>query len=265
MASETGLNTSRYKSFAELKAYHPSLPDGEYTLYPHGDDTPVKTYCMSIGDDHYQAVWSQIGGPEGTTLWESNVSNATLHGSSGSYDNIVTPYEKGGSPGSKVNVAAMDFWGNQDNVVWCKRTRTYDSNGDATTDTSWNENIYLTLHDTVTWHNIWDTAASTQLDGYVSMSYATNDTNTPTAHGVTRYTAFYGNASSTRGFANAQNGDDSGIPSGEPVMGSWKARHVISYVHNSSGYNATRCQGDCWTGKEDAAMEQIWFVKFRNE
>ena len=60
------------------------------------------------------------------------------------------------------------------------------------------------------------------------------------------------------GFANANSGDDPG--NGEHVISGSYGRHAISYVHNSGGYNTTRCVTTCWGGTEKIAEEHIWYV-----
>ena len=257
MALHHGTHTRNFRSYAELKAHIPSAQDGVYALFPNGPKGPASiSHCITYNNEHYQAVFAQCGGPQYSTFG-TNVANSILHANLATYDGVIQPFSVDGQMYSRVNKVGYDYWTNQSGVKWYKATRSYNSSG--TYLSAYSQDVTLTLDNYVTFADIWNSAASTELPGYVTMEL------NGSSYGSTKYTACYGDWNSTRGFANAQNDDDSCVPVGEPRMNGWDARHVLSYVHNSNGYNATRCQPTCWSGTEDVAMEQIWYVKFDNE
>lgn len=71
----------------------------------------------------------------------------------------------------------------------------------------------------------------------------------------------FSNDSTSLGFANSWTGnDDTCGQISTNVMKSWLSRHVLSYVHNSSGRDSVRCQTECWSTtiyKE----EVIWAIR----
>lgn len=260
MALHHGINTTRFRTYAELKAVYPNQPDGVYALFPNGPSGAASiAHCITYEGEYYQAVFAQCGGPRYTNFAASNVSNQVLHDNYTSYDGIIQPFDVDGQMYSRMNANGYEFWTQQSNVKWYKRIRSYDSNAALITNGSYSFDLTMELDANLTFADIWGSAASSQLPGYATMTV----NNQP--YGSTRYTACYGDWNSTRGLANALNGDDSCVPAGEPVVDGYIARHFLSYVHTSNGYNATRCQGVCWSGSEDAAMEHIWYVKFSNE
>ena len=257
MALHHGLNTRGFRSYAELKAHIPSTQDGVYALFPYGSKGPASiSHCITYGGEYYQAIFTQCGGPQYSTFG-TNVANSTLHSNLSTYDGIIQPFSVDGQMYSRVNKTGYDYWTNQPGTKWYKATRSYDSSG--TYLSAYSQDVTLTLDSNVTFANIWNSAASTELPGYVTMEL------NGSSYGSTKYTACYSTWNSTRGFANAQNGDDACVPTGEPKMNGSHARHVLSYVHTSAGHNATRCQPTCWGGSENVAMEQIWYVKFDSE
>ena len=257
MALHHGLNTRGFRSYAELKAHIPSTQDGVYALFPYGSKGPASiSHCITYGGEYYQAIFTQCGGPQYSTFG-TNVANSTLHSNLSTYDGIIQPFSVDGQMYSRVNKTGYDYWTNQPGTKWYKATRSYDSSG--TYLSAYSQDVTLTLDSNITFANIWNSAASTELPGYVTMEL------NGSSYGSTKYTACYSTWSSTRGFANAQNGDDACVPTGESKMNGSHARHVLSYVHTSAGYNATRCQPTCWGGSENVAMEQIWYVKFDSE
>lgn len=67
--------------------------------------------------------------------------------------------------------------------------------------------------------------------------------------------------STSLGFANSWSGvNDTCGQSSANVMKSWLSRHVLSYVHNSSGRDTVRCQTECW-GTTPYKEETIWAIR----
>lgn len=256
MGYSYGINTTNYKTYAELKADYPDQPDGVYALFPTGPNGPaVVSHCITHEGEHYQAIMSQFGGPK-YDRFGTNISNQLLFDNYQNYDGIIQPYSEDGQMYSRINKAGYDFWSTQRGVKWYKRTRSYTEAGVEQGIGSLSHDIILEYDYNVNWLDVWEKTTNTELPGYVSMTLNGQD------YGSTKYTK---SSSTSKGFANEQNGDNNHVPSGEPSMLNWNARHVISYVHASNGYNATRCQLVCWNGGEDAAMEQLWYVKYINE
>jgi hypothetical protein len=260
MALSYGLNTTRFRSYAELKAAHPNVPDGVYALFPQGRSGPiVQTYCMTHEGDHYQLVWKQLGGSRYSTFG-TNVSDYELITNRQAYDTEVKPYSVSGEMGSRINVNGYNFWKDQRDVTWLKLAKGYTSAGILIPpDSQYTFDVKLIYDSNVcmadTWQNL---TQPTQVPGYVSMYIDGSN------YGRTRYIQGYP-VDYSIGFANAENGDNQGVPEGEDIMNGWSARHVLSYVYSSNGRDATRCQFRCWDGSEDVAQEILWFVKYNYE
>ena len=61
MALSYGLNTTQFRTYADLKRAYPLAPDGVYALFPEGRSGPmVQTYCMTHEGEYYQAIWKQF-------------------------------------------------------------------------------------------------------------------------------------------------------------------------------------------------------------
>lgn len=260
MALSYGLNTTGFRSYAELKAAYPSLPDGVYTLFPNGrNGAMVQTYCMTHEGEHYQLIWKQFGGTRYSTFG-SNVSDSELIGNSGAYNSILKPFSVTGTMGSEISAEGYQFWKKQKDVTWLKVARGYTSEGAfIANDSNYTFNVKLVYDSRVCMEDTWRNSTQAELlPGYVNM-YIGN-----TSYGRTRYIQGWP-VDYNIGFANAENGDNQGVPDGEDLMNGWSARHVLSYVYTSSGRDATRCQFRCWDGTEDVAQEILWFVKYNYE
>ena len=260
MGLSYGLNTTRFRTYADLKRAYPLAPDGVYALFPEGRTGPmVQTYCLTHEGEYYQAVWKQFGGTRYSTFG-TNVSDYELTQNTGPYDAAIRPYSVSGQMGSQINVNGYNFWKAQNGVTWLKKVNGYFSNGQAIPpDANYTYDVKLKYDSNVSMQDTWQNIpAVTQVPGYVEM-YIDNS-----YFGRTRYIqgwpVDYG-----IGFANAENGDNAGVPAGEPIMNGWAARHVLSYVYTSAGRDATRCQFRCWDGSEDVAQEIVWFVKYTGE
>ncbi len=260
MALSYGLNTTRFRSYAELKATYPSLPDGVYSLFPNGRSGPmVRTYCMTHDGEHYQLIWKQFGGTRYATFGD-NVADSELIANRGSYNTVVQPFSVSNTMGSHITANGYDFWKDQTDVTWLKSAKGYTSAGTFIADDStYTFNAKLVYDSRVCMADTWRNSTQAELlPGYVNM-YIGN-----TSYGRTRYIQGWP-VDFNIGFANAENGDNQGVPDGEDLMTGWSARHILSYVHTSNGRDATRCQFRCWDGTEDVAQEILWFVKYNYE
>lgn len=260
MGLSYGLNTTRFRTYADLKRAYPLAPDGVYALFPEGRTGPmVQTYCLTHEGEYYQAVWKQFGGTRYSTFG-TNVSDYELTQNPGPYDAVIRPYSVSGQMASQINVNGYNFWKTQKGVTWLKAARGYTSAGVAISpDGTYTYNAKLVYDSNVSLEDTWRNLTTvTQVPGFVEL-YVDNVYNGRTRY-IQGYAIDYG-----IGFANAENGDNTGVPAGEPVMNGWAARHILSYVYTSAGRDATRCQFRCWDGSEDVAQEIVWFVKYTGE
>lgn len=263
MGATYGYTAKDCKTFAELKNKNPNLSNGVYTLFPNGEfGTPATTYCIENRGNFYQAVWKTFGGPLHSTFG-SNVSNSTLFSNKSQYDGTISPFNVTNQMSSSINVDLYNYWSSKDNVVWYKQVRSYNISGELTANPQYTNDIYLTFNSGATYGNAFQTTLG-DIGGFVNMSFYLGDTFYD--YGSTRYR--YG-TSNNIGFANDSNLQ--GVPGGESVMGNsqsvystngWEARHVLSYVHSSSGRDTIRCQFRCWGSSDlSVATEVMWFVR----
>lgn len=243
------------KTFSELKAQSPTLEDGMYTLFPFGEHGEYSTvHCKTEDGKHWTGVWQQFGGPQYSQYGSNQQSTHTLSSSYASYDGEIAPYEVSGVMGSKVAKANYEYWLDKTGVTWQRFVRTYNS-GDNSIQTT----IKTTLEcDTnLAWKDMFVPGNISgrwgQMPGYVTLYY------NGTRQGKTRLLNGWSSAGSNNvGFAQANSGDDP--QNGEAVISSSYGRHAISYVHNSVGYNTTRCLPTCWSGTETIGEENVWYV-----
>lgn len=269
MGLSYGYRAKECRNFKELKEKNPSLPDGTYKLFPNGENNaPVSCYCISYGGKHYQAVWTNFGGPAYGSFG-TNTSNNNLFANKTTYNGLCIPYPNGPMQ-SQINKDLYTYWSTKDNVVWYKMIRSYNTNGTLNTGGTqgsatgtYYSDVYLTYDSGANFANSFTTSTG-QMSGYVKMKFTIGATTID--YGRTRYRC-PANTSTTIGFANQT---DNNVPVGEEVMGDgnayystvgWDARHVLSYNHTSSGRDATRCQFECWSGNEGVAMQTTWFVR----
>lgn len=268
MALHHGIYTQRFRTYAELKSKIPSAPDGVYALFPNGPGTPASVaHCITYKGEHYQAMWSQFGGPQASTFG-TNVSNATLHANKATYDGIIQPYDEDGEMYSRINNVGYSYWSAQTDVTWFKRTRSYNSSGTLLTTNNHSHEVLLSFENGATYAEAFDINAGYKaLSGTVSMTWTQGIEGTVIDYGSTGHLYSY---ATSIGFANETDNNGGAIST---VMGNgssyyssagWEARHVLSYNHETTGRDTVRCQFVCW-GSENAAMEQIWYVKFNNE
>lgn len=267
MALHHGINTTKFRTYAQLKAAYPNQSDGVYALFPSGSNgAPVISHCITHQGEHYQAVISQFGGPRYST-YGSNVSNAELFGNLPAYDGIIKPFDIDGEMYSRINNAGYNFWANETDVKWLKRTRSYTSSGQLIPDANYSNEVFLQFQSGTSFAEAFEISAGYKpLSGLVTMQFTLGPEGELIDYGAADHTWSY---DTSIGFANET---DNG--SGGQLMGNgqtywsqpgWEARHVLSYNHNSTGSNTTRCQFVCWGGGEDAAMEQLWYVKYIDE
>ena len=267
MGMHHNIHTRRFRTYAELKAVIPTAPDGVYALFPNGPKGPASiSHCITHDNEHYQAVISQFGGP-GYSRYGSNVSNNSLFSSPSNYDGIIQPFDVDGEMYSRINNVGYNFWANETSVKWFKRTRSYNSSDALLTNGAYSNDVFLEYSSGATFDDVWNTDIG-PFTGVVSMKWR-NYGGSLVDYGSASHTSAGGQTwGSSRGFANET--DTEGQPT---VMGNgntyysvagWEARHVLSYVHGSSGQNATRCQFLCWGGSSEA-MEQVWYAKYINE
>ena len=246
------------KTFTELKAKSPQIPNGIYHLFPNGPrTTAAKVHCKTYNNRNYQAVYQQFGGPSYSLLGSGQVSTATLSSSYASYNGTIAPYEDAGVMGSLVNKVNFEYWLDTKGVTWHKYVRSYNTGSGVSLSVS------TTIHDefecdsNLSFKDMFVPGDISgrwgQMSGYVTMSRDTVN------RGSTRLLNGWSSAGANNiGFAQANSGDDPG--NGEPVINGGYGRHAISYVHNSSGYNTTRCITTCWSGTETKAEEHVWYV-----
>ena len=257
MPTAVGPRAKKCKTFAELKAVSPTLEDGMYTIFPLGEDRESSTvHCKTEDGKHWNAVWQQFGGPQYSQYGSGQQSTHTLSSSYASYDGEIGPYEVLGVMGSKVSKAAYEYWLDKTDVTWQRFVRTYNSGDDSISTT-----IRTTLEcdANLAWKDMFVPGNISgrwgQMPGYVTFYY------NGTRQGKTRLLNGWDSAGSNNvGFAQANSGDNPA--NGEPVISASYGRHAISYVHNSTGYNATRCLPTCWSGTEAIGEENVWYVTF---
>lgn len=224
-----------------------------------------KDAVTDITGNKYQPVWRNFGGTAYSSFG-TNVSNQTLFANKSTYNNVIIPYAESGIMASEINVDVYNYWANKENTVWYKSVRAYTASGPYT-DTQIYADIYITYRGAATFEKTMQAVGQgyTDLGGDVSMNFYLGTGRTFYDWGTTRY-AFSSSAGSI-GFAN---NTDSGVPSGQLVMGNgqsiyssagWEARHVISYVHNSANRDATRCQFRCWGDISGVVLETVWYAR----
>lgn len=267
MALHHGINTTRFRTYAELKAVYPNQPDGVYALFPNGPSGPPSiSHCITYQGEHYQAIISQFGGPR-YGAYGSNVSNATLHNDRFSYEGVIQPFDIDGQMYSRINNNGYDFWTNETDTKWLKRVRSYTSAGNLITTNNYSNEVLLEFQDGTSFGQAFEINAGYKpLSGIVTMQFTLGIEGPVIDYGAADHTYSY---DTSIGFANETDSASGGLlmGNGQTYYSSvgWEARHVLSYNHNSTGQNATRCQFVCWGGGEDAAMEQLWYVKYINE
>ena len=255
MPTKVGPRAKDCKTFAELKAKSPTLEDGMYTVFPNGEtNAGARTHCITDNGRYYQAVWQQFGGPDYGDYGTGQVANATLQSSPASYDGEVGPYSALGSMGSKINYILHEYWKNKTGVRWLRDLRVYNSTNNSIAS---DYTIELVYDSNVAWTDSWTTVDDTgrwyQLPGYIEMYYD------GTRQGRTRIMNGF-DYNQNVGLAQANSGDDPA--NGEEVISGSYGRHAISYLYNSTGYNAIRCNPTCWNGSETQAEENIWYVAY---
>ena len=266
MHFSAGIPTRRYRTYAQLKADYPNIPDGVYALFPYGPDGPhTLSYCITHEGEHYQAVWRQFGGPQ-FSVHGTPISNATLHANRASYESDLIPFDFSDTMESAVNNVAYDYWTGRSEVKWYKRTRTYTAAGVKTGAGNYNNDVYLSYTLGATFLETFQINKSyMRIQGDVAMSFRL-DGGSLIDFGNTHH--IYSDAGSI-GFANpasSGNGGEDQMGNGTVYYSSvgWEARHVLSYNHTAAGKDTTRCQWVCW-GSENAVMDQVWFVKYIDE
>lgn len=268
MALHHGINTTKFRTYADLKAAYPDQPDGVYALLPYGPAGPVSlAHCITYKGEYYQAVISQFGGPAYSRFGE-NVSNELLHNDKASYDGIIQPFDSDGQMYSRINNVGYDFWTRETDVKWLKRTRSYDSSDQMIPDFAYSNEVILTFENGTSFSEAFEANVGyKRLSGQVHMYFTLNPEGELIDYGTADYS--YSASETSIGFANETDSGSGGLlmGNGSSYYSSpgWEARHVLSYIHNNNGSNATRCQFQCWSQSEDAAMEQIWYAKYINE
>jgi len=245
------------KTFTELKAISPQIPDGIYHLHPNGpNSTPAKVHCKTDGGKNWQAVYQQFGGPSYTLLGTGQVASSTLSSSYATYDGTVAPYADAGVMGSIVNKVNFEYWLPKKGVTWQKQIQSYNTGSSVALSTLTAHKTEIEFDSNIGFVDAFKPGDISgrwgQMNGYVTMSI--NGANL----GSTRLLNGWSATPNNIGFAQANSGDDPG--NGEPVISGGNGRHAISYVHNSTGYNTTRCITDCWDGTEKVAEEHVWYV-----
>lgn len=230
-----------------------------------------RDFVTGYDGERYKPVWKTFGGTAHSSFG-TNVSNQTLFGNKSTYDGKVRPYEASSSMASVIDNNAWDRWGNKKNTIWYKRCRAWNTNGTAyTSDSSIHSDIYLKFTGDATYQKCIDALSGgyTDIGGQVYMWFYLGTAQTYYDWGNTKYA--YSSSATSIGFAN---NTDSGVPSGQSVMGNsqsihstagWEARHVISYVHNTTGRDVTRCQFKCWGDISGVAQEITWFCRDSGE
>ena len=245
------------KTFTELKVISPQIPNGIYHLYPNGpNETSAKVHCKTESGKNWQAVYQQFGGPSYSLLGTGQVSTSTLSSSYASYDGVVAPYADAGVMGSIVNKVNFEYWLPKKGVTWQKQVQSYNTGSSVSLSALTSVKVEIEFDSNIGFEDAFKPGDISgrwgQMNGYVTMSY--NGTNV----GSTRLLNGWSATANNIGFAQANSGDNPG--NGEHVISGSYGRHAISYVHNSGGYNTTRCVTTCWGGTEKIAEEHIWYV-----
>lgn len=217
----------------------------------------------------YYPVWRTFGGTAYASFG-SNVSNSTLFANKDTYNSSIIPYETSGVMASEINKDVYNTFANRRDTIWYKRIRAYTASGPYTSNNALYADVYLTFTGDATYEKVINSLGQGYVDlgGYVYMNFYLGTAQTYYDYGSTKYA--YSDASAiSLGFAN---NTDSGVPSGESVMGNgisifssagWEARHVISYSHTASGRDVTRCQFVCWGDITGVVEEITWYARSR--
>ena len=255
MGAAGGPRAKECKSYSELKEKSPTLSDGMYTLFPQGEDGEYsRVHCKTEDNKNWTAVWQQFGGPDYADYGTGQQSTSTLSSSYANYDGEIGPFETLGNMGSRVAKAAYEYWLDKTGVTWQRFVRTYNSGDDSISTTI---KVNLECDSNLAWKDMFVPGNISgrwgQMPGYVTLYY------NGSRQGKTRLLNGWDSAGSNNvGFANANSGDDP--LNGEPVISASFGRHAISYVHNSTGFNTTRCLPTCWGGSEAIGEENVWYV-----
>lgn len=214
----------------------------------------------------FTPIWKTFGGT-GYASFGTNVSDNTMFGNKRTYNNSsIVPYDRSGEMGSQINENLYNYWANKKNTMWYKRIRSYNSSGLYTGNSAIHADVFLRFTGDATMEKVRQAlnGGYTDLGGYVYMSFYLGTARTFYDYGRTKYA--YSASTASIGFAN---NTDSGVPSGQEVMGNnisihstagWEARHVISYNSDATGRDVTRCQFLCWADITGVAEEIVWYA-----
>ena len=195
-------------------------------------------------------AWKNFGGPLHASFG-TNDSDLNLH--SRTIGKTVIPYEDSGTMETVKDVELYNELINKDNITWLKYIRTYNSSGNlvyrdiTATDGPYPSTcvVKLILPPNVTMANILAASTCQQLNGKVKMyidEYYYGETDRVVSSSI------------SIGFANPNDACSQPLNN---LMEGWGARHVISYVKNSSGQDAVRCQFQCWSSQQEVT-EVSW-------
>ena len=245
------------KTFTELKVISPQIPNGIYHLYPNGpNETSAKVHCKTESGKNWQGVYQQFGGPSYSLLGTGQVSTSTLSSSYASYDGVVAPYADAGVMGSIVNKVNFEYWLPKKGVTWQKHIKSYNTGSSVSLSGNTDIKDTFVFDSNIGFEDAFKPGDISgrwgQMNGYVEML------RDGVSQGTTRLLNGWSGTANNIGFAQANSGDNPG--NGEHVISGSYGRHAISYVHNSGGYNTTRCVTTCWGGTEKIAEEHIWYV-----
>ena len=237
------------RSCAQIHEADPTLTDGFYTLEPQGlEDPPFQVYCDMETDG---GGWAVIFKNHGGSVPGETSNDALLDGDPGPYTGVILPHTL--ELVSGVNVAAWNWYRDAPGHDWLKLGTLYDPQDQIVHEQS----LRVELGE-VTWSWILSRPSSEYC--HLAPNPIALVANGDEPLGQTTYVNSYQSERRTFGLASSGaaledrcgQGDDNLINDPQQVL-AWiegysmgGIRHLFSYVHTSSGQDASRCQFACW-------------------
>ncbi|MBN2801117.1 MAG: hypothetical protein JXX28_18405 [Deltaproteobacteria bacterium] len=240
-------------SCADVLARDSAAATGRYWIDPDDDDgpgAPFAVWCdMDTDGGGWTAIWTNHGGARGG---ERSNRQLFADAAAGYSDHAFLPHDQ--SLVSAVNTEALHaLWGDRD-AQWLKRGTLWDA-----TDAVEHEQHIRVEMSGVSMEDVFaqPVSACNYMDGTFHVV-----ANGAVDLGTTNIVNSYGAGSSTFGLANSGNegqdtcGEDEGNLIHDPTGELYRIdgpnslntiRHLFSYVHGSSGRDASRCHFACWT------------------
>ena len=243
-----------------IKENYPASTDGFYWIQRPGYSAK-EVYCdMTLDGGGWMLMWQQQGGP----LQQQNTPFYTVLNGSNYVKSNLSPYRHNNNHDYGTSTM-WDTVKNDTNVKLMKQYNLYNSSNNRLTESG--NGAYVTGRSDRTVFDILDMGNSVSFNDIYSSSpngspiTLNNNVRLWMDNGTTGGTRDYGEAKhifgtpSSRGFSNAENGDNIG----SPTMEGWGARHWIGYSIGATDQSIMRCQYICWGGPSSLLEIGVYF------